>query len=84
MASRVNHGFQLAQRVAMTFRAAMYLEKEYLDVLRTKDPYILLQNAIREECVNRLLVMSDIMTSMQMTSVEVNKNFPQKFNSFLN
>lgn len=49
----------------------MYLEKEYVDVLKTKDPFILLNNAINEECLNRLLVMSDIMTSMQMTRTEV-------------
>lgn len=55
----------------MVFRAAMHLEKEYLDVLQTKDPYILLNNAIEDPCVNRLLVMSDIMTSMQMTATEI-------------
>lgn len=55
----------------MVFRAAMHLEKEYLDVLQTKDPYILLQNAIDDPCVNRLLVMSDIMTSMQLTATEI-------------
>lgn len=49
----------------------MHLEKEYLDVLQTKDPYLLLQNAIDDVCVNRLLVMSDIMTSMQMTATEI-------------
>ena len=55
----------------MAFRSAMYLEKEYLDVLKTKEPYILLHNAINEVCLNRLLVMNDIMTSMQMTSQEI-------------
>lgn len=55
----------------MAFRAAMHLEKEYLDVLQTKDPYVLLQNAIDDPCLNRLLVMSDIMTSMQMTGDEI-------------
>lgn len=55
----------------MVFRAAMHLEKEYLDVLQTKDPYVLLQNAMDDPCVNRLLVMSDIMTSMQMTATEI-------------
>lgn len=55
----------------MAFRAAMHLEKEYLDVLQTKDPYVLLQNAIVDPCLNRLLVMSDIMTSMQMTGNEI-------------
>lgn len=49
----------------------MHLEKEYLDVLQTKDPYLLLQNAIDDVCVNRLLVMSDIMTSMEMFSTEI-------------
>lgn len=55
----------------MAFRAAMHLEKEYLDVLQTKEPSVLLQNAIDDPCLNRLLVMSDIMTSMQMTASEI-------------
>lgn len=55
----------------MVFRSAMYLEKEYLDVLQTKDPFELLHNAINDECLNRLLVMSDVMTSMRMTSCEI-------------
>lgn len=55
----------------MTFRTAMHLEKEYMDVLQTKDPYILLQNTIDDPCVNRLLVMGDIMTSMQMSGNEI-------------
>lgn len=71
LASRVKYGFRLAQRVAMVFRAAMHLEKEYNDVLRTKDPFTLLQNAIDDPCLNRLLVMNDIMTSMQMTNSEI-------------
>lgn len=49
----------------------MYLDKEYLDVLKAKDPFVLLHNAINEECLNRLLVMSDIITSMQMSKAEV-------------
>lgn len=49
----------------------MHLAKEYLDVLQTKDPYVLLQNAIDDPCANRLLVISDIMTSMQMTPSEI-------------
>lgn len=71
LASRVQHGFKLAQRIAMVFRSAMYLEKEYLDVLKTKDPLILLNSAAKSECMNRLLVMSDIMTSMHMNGTEV-------------
>lgn len=71
VASRVQHGFRIAQRIAMVFRAAMHLEKEYIDVLQTKDVYDLLQSAITEDCLNRLLVMSDIMTAMEMTNTEI-------------
>lgn len=71
LASRVKHGFKLAQRVAMVFRSAMYLDKEYLDVLKAKDPLILLNSAANSDCLNRLFVMSDIMTSMHMHGDEV-------------
>lgn len=49
----------------------MYLDKEYSDVLKTKDPYILLNSAIKEDCINKLVVMNDIMTSTEMTKQEV-------------
>lgn len=55
----------------MILRVAVHLDKEYVDLLRTKDPFELLMNAINEECSNRLLVISDIMTSMQMTSDQI-------------
>lgn len=40
-------------------------------MLQTKEAYDLLHSAINEECLNRLLVMSDIMTSMEMTDTEI-------------
>lgn len=71
MAARVKHGTNIGHRIAMTWRAAMYLDKEYVDVIKTKDPYILLESAIQEDCLNKLDVISDIMTSMQMSKQEV-------------
>lgn len=71
LAARVNHGTKIGHRIAMTSRAAMYLDKEYVDVLKTKDPYILLHSAIDEDCLNKLVVISDIMTSMEMTHTEI-------------
>lgn len=71
LASRISHGKKIAQRIVMTWRAAMYLDKEYSDVLKTKDPYILLNSAIQEDCINKLVVMNDIMTSTEMTKLEV-------------
>lgn len=56
----------------MAYRAAMYLDKEYVDVLRTKDVSILLKSVAEDECLLKLLVVSDIITSTQMTATEVN------------
>lgn len=71
LAAKVNHGNEIAQRIAMVCRAALYLDKEYSDVLQTKDPLILLQNAIDEDCLNKLIVMNDIMQSIRMTESEI-------------
>lgn len=57
----------------MVYRIAVYLGKEYADVLQTKDSSILLQSAIVDNCTDRLLVISDIMTSMRMTTTEISK-----------
>lgn len=71
VASRVNHGFQIAQRVAMVYRAALHSGSEYIAILHTRDPIKLLQNASNENCSNRLLVMSDIFTSIRMSDIEI-------------
>lgn len=71
MASKVQHGFKLGQRIAMVFRVAMHLEKGYTDVLKTKDSNVLLQHTIDDPCVNRLMVMGDIISSMEMTPNEI-------------
>lgn len=49
----------------------MYLDQEYVDVLKTKDAYLLLESATREDCLYKLDVMNDIMVSMEMTKQEV-------------
>lgn len=71
LATKITHGTKIGHRIAMTSRAAMYLDKEYVDVLKIKDPYLLLQSAIDEDCLNKLVVMNDIMTSMEMTHTEI-------------
>lgn len=71
LAAKVTHGTKIGQRIAMVCRAALYLDKEYVDVLKTKDALVLLQNAIDEDCLNKLVVMNDIMQSMQMTDLEI-------------
>lgn len=71
IASKLKFGVNLGKRIVMTYRAAMYLDKEYIDVLRTKDQTYLLKKATNEECLHKLLVVSDIFTSMQMTPMEI-------------
>lgn len=71
IASKLKFGVNLGKRIVMTFRAAMYLDKEYIDVLRTKDRAYLLKKATKEDCLHKLLVVSDIFTSTQMTPTEI-------------
>lgn len=69
--SKLKHGVELGRRIVLAYRAAMYLDKEYLDVLRTKDASVLLKSAAEEDCLQRLLVVSDIHISTRLTPKEI-------------
>ncbi|KAH8305915.1 hypothetical protein KR018_003648 [Drosophila ironensis] len=69
--SKLKYGVELGRRIVLAYRAAMYLDKEYLDVLRTKDASVLLRKAAEEDCLQRLLVVSDIQISTRMTPNEI-------------
>ncbi|XP_017959195.2 spatacsin [Drosophila navojoa] len=69
--SKLKHGVELGRRIVLAYRTAMYLDKEYLDVLRTKDVSVLLKSAAEEECLQRLLVVSDIHISTRLTPQEI-------------
>lgn len=71
IASKLKYGVNLAKRIISCYRAAMYLDKEYVDVLRTKDVNVLLQSIAEEICLHRLLVVSDILTSTHMEPKEI-------------
>ncbi|XP_075147021.1 uncharacterized protein LOC142221248 isoform X2 [Haematobia irritans] len=71
IASKLKYGVNLAKRIISCYRSAMYLDKDYVDVLRTKDVNVLLQSIAEEGCLHRLLVVSDILTSTQMESKEI-------------
>ncbi|XP_058978649.1 uncharacterized protein LOC101894184 [Musca domestica] len=71
IASKLKYGVNIARRIISCYRAAMYLDKEYIDVLRTKDVHILLQSIAEEGCLHRLLVVSDILTSTHMEPKEI-------------
>lgn len=69
--SRLKYGQNIGKRILMVYRAAMYLDKEYLDVLRTKEVEVLLKSAAEEGCLHKLLVVSDIFNSNQLTPEEI-------------
>ncbi|XP_030386923.1 spatacsin [Scaptodrosophila lebanonensis] len=69
--SKLKHGVELGKRIVLAYRAAMYLDKEYLDVLRTKDVSVLLKSAAEEDCLQRLMVVSDIHISTRLTEKEI-------------
>lgn len=77
--SKLKHGVELGRRIVLCYRAAMYLDKEYIDVLRTKDVSVLLKSAAEEECLQRLLVVSDIHISARLTPKEVTKHIKSNF-----
>uniref|UniRef100_A0A1A9UYI2 Spatacsin_C domain-containing protein n=1 Tax=Glossina austeni TaxID=7395 RepID=A0A1A9UYI2_GLOAU len=71
IASKLQHGENLAKRIICAYRAAMYLDKEYIDILRTKDVQVLLRSVADEDCIHRLMVVSDILTSTDMNSQDI-------------
>ncbi|KAL5274526.1 SPG11 family protein [Megaselia abdita] len=71
LASRLKHGIYLGKRIVLVYRASMFLDKDYVEVLTTKDTSGLLKSAGDEECMNKLLVISDILTSTQRNFIEI-------------
>lgn len=61
----------MAQRIVLVYQTAMYMHKDYSDILQAKDTRILLNCVETEQCNNRLLIISDIITSMQMNNSEI-------------
>uniref|UniRef100_A0A182W6T0 Spatacsin_C domain-containing protein n=1 Tax=Anopheles minimus TaxID=112268 RepID=A0A182W6T0_9DIPT len=67
LGNRITHGQDLAQRVVLTYRVAMYLDREYNELLKLRDPLAFLPEVVREDCVHKLEVISDIVTATRMS-----------------
>uniref|UniRef100_A0A2M4A770 Spatacsin C-terminal domain-containing protein n=1 Tax=Anopheles triannulatus TaxID=58253 RepID=A0A2M4A770_9DIPT len=63
LGNRITHGQDLARRVILTYRAAMYLDREYNELLKLRDPLAFLPEIVHEDCVHKLEVISDIVTA---------------------
>lgn len=71
LAARLKVGRFSGQRIVMCYRAAMHMDKEYLDILRYTDTLNLLQEVITGSCMNKLVVISDIISASGFTSLQV-------------
>uniref|UniRef100_A0A182ISI9 Spatacsin_C domain-containing protein n=1 Tax=Anopheles atroparvus TaxID=41427 RepID=A0A182ISI9_ANOAO len=67
LGNRITHGQDLAQRVILTYRVAMYLDREYTELLKLRDPLAFLPEIVREDCAHKLEVISDIVTATRMS-----------------
>lgn len=71
LAARMEKGQELAQRVVLTYRIAMYRDRDYTEILKIRDPVGFLAEVIRDDCINKLEVISDIMTSHRLSDSTV-------------
>ncbi|XP_058814826.1 spatacsin [Topomyia yanbarensis] len=73
LGAKIKYGQELAQRIVLTYRVAMHLDKEYNEILKIRDPVGLLGEVIQEECIQKLEVVSDIMTSHRLENSTVSE-----------
>uniref|UniRef100_A0A182Q242 Spatacsin C-terminal domain-containing protein n=1 Tax=Anopheles farauti TaxID=69004 RepID=A0A182Q242_9DIPT len=68
LGNRIIHGQDIAQRVILTYRVAMYLDREYNELLKLRDPLAFLPEVVREDCAHKLEVISDIVNATRMST----------------
>ncbi|CAO1399769.1 unnamed protein product [Diamesa serratosioi] len=71
LASKIRHGGNLASRVVLMFRISLYLDRNYVELIRTKNTFQLLQIAADSDCQNKLMIMMDIIIALHMKNDEV-------------
>ncbi|XP_026479630.1 spatacsin-like [Ctenocephalides felis] len=71
LAARLKAGRFSGQRIVMCYRAAMHMDVNYLDILRENDVLNLLKQAINGNCLNKLVVISDIISASGFTSLQI-------------
>lgn len=71
LACKMIHGAVGAQRIAMIYRASLFLNRNFVDLIKMKDSFELLELAATTDCENKLMVMNDLMVACQMTNNEI-------------
>jgi hypothetical protein len=69
--SKIKHGVKHAQRIVLIYRISLFLNQPFGELLKIDDAFEFLELATSFDCENKLMIMSDIIEAMQMTSVEV-------------
>lgn len=68
---KVKHGIPICQRILWIYRVAMLMEQPYEGILKRKDPFSLLSDVVSGYCLNKILVISDVISAAKMTPEEV-------------
>jgi spatacsin len=68
---KIGHGVVHAQRIALIYRVSLFLNRNFVDLIKMKDAFELLELAASSECENKLLVMNDIMVASEMSNEEI-------------
>lgn len=71
LACKMKHGAVGAQRIALIYRASLFLNRNFVDLIKVKDSSELLELAAATDCENKLMVMNDIMVACQMSNIEI-------------
>lgn len=67
----MQHGVIHAQRIALIYRVSLFLNRNFVELMKIKNAFELLELAASYDCENKLMVMNDIMVANQMTNVEI-------------
>ncbi|KAF5297886.1 hypothetical protein FQA39_LY11871 [Lamprigera yunnana] len=68
---RVKSGEKIIQNIHVTYRIAVNIEKSYQDVFKCSDPFVMIKEALNDDCCNKLEVVHDIITLFNWSKYEV-------------
>lgn len=68
---KMKHGVVHAQRIALIYRASLFLNRNFVELMKVKSSFELLELAASFDCENKLIVMHDVMIATKMTNDEI-------------
>ncbi|XP_055596606.1 uncharacterized protein LOC129746759 [Uranotaenia lowii] len=71
LAGKIKYGQQIARRIVLTYRIAMYLDREYTEILKVRDPVGFLSEVSQLDCIHKLEVVSDIIAAHRLSDTTV-------------